>query len=57
MSRRFPLPMGLPVAHFVDETFPVFRNAFLELRESIEAHLIEIVVGRGFRKALLMARG
>lgn len=57
MGRRFLLPVGLPVAHFVDETLPVFRNAFLEFRESIEAHLIEITVGRGFREAVLMVRG
>lgn len=49
--------MGLPVTHFVDKAFSLFYDAFLQLCESIEAQLIEIVGGWGIRRVILVERG
>lgn len=57
MDHSLLLSVGFPVAHFVDETFPRLHHTFLQLRESMETQLIEIIGTRGFRAVVGMARG
>jgi hypothetical protein len=56
MGHRFPLSVGFPIAHFVDETFPCFDHASLKLREGMKAQLIDITGRRGTRAAIGLAR-